>query len=108
MADTNTIKTPEMYDEFVTQLIAEKGIADVPNEVMEQLKEDLLTRLNDYFNTRVIAVMNDEQLTGFNDLLDKKPTSEEIQQYVATVIPDQSEFIAGTLLEFRRVYLGLS
>lgn len=95
-------------DQYIDRLIEEKGFPDLTPEVRAQIKSDLTTRLNDTINAKVIAALSDEDLTGFEKLIDADAPQEDVQKYIETKIPDSTSFLAGVLLEFRKNYLGIT
>jgi len=104
---TQTGKQKDALGEFIERLIEEKGFPDLTIEVKEVLKKDLLRRLNDFIAARVIGTLSDEDVITFDQMIKEKKSEEEIQQFVATHIPDFVKFLTDVLLEFRGVYLGL-
>lgn len=107
-SDVSDTQIPDVtFGDFVDRMMLEKEYPPLDDAVMAQIKEDLLDRLDDYINARIIAAMTDEQAQEFNTLLKGDPTKDEVQQFIAQCIPDGAEFISLTLLEFRREYLGL-
>jgi hypothetical protein len=94
--------------EFIDSLIAEKGFPDLTAEVREVLKKDLLKRLNDFIAARVIAILSDDDVITFDQMLKEKKSEEEMQKFVAIHIPNFVNFLTDALLEFRGIYLGLA
>jgi len=92
---------------FIDQLIQDKGYPDLTDEVREQMKHDLINRLDDFIMARVIAALSDEDVLKFEALLKEKKSEEEIQKFVVDHISDLNTFLTNALLEYRGVYLGL-
>ena len=95
-------------DEFVDRLLDEKNLPDLPEAVVKEMRQDLVKRLNDTLNAKVIAAMSDEQVEKFNQMMDADASDEEVQKYVESTIDEPENFVAGVMLEFRRSYLGLA
>lgn len=95
-------------EEFVDRLLEEKKLPDLPEAVIGEMRQDLVKRLNDTINAKVIAAMDDEQVEKFNQMLKDNAPDEEIQKYVESTLDEPENFIAGVMLEFRRSYLGLA
>ena len=104
MPDDSTV--PSLSD-FAEILIKEKSFTHLTPGIHDQIKEDILTRVNDYLIVKLIAKMNDAQVAEFNKLLETKPTDEQIQEYVASVIPDATTVVGDLLFSFRKSYLGI-
>src|SRR3989344_7547847 len=92
--------------DFVDKLIEEKGFPDLLPEVKDQLKQDIMTRLDDFIAARVIAALSDEDVITFENMLKEEKPENEIQDFVSTHVPDFTTFLTNVLLEFRGVYLG--
>ncbi len=107
--DTTTAPSTliEPLDAYVDRLIVEKNFPDLTDEVRAQVKKDLLDRLNDTINAKVIAALSDSDLAGFEKLLDANAPQEEIQKYIESKVPDSTTFLANVLLDFRKTYLGI-
>ncbi|QQG43284.1 MAG: hypothetical protein HYW45_03715 [Candidatus Daviesbacteria bacterium] len=97
----------QAVSEFVDKLIEEKSFPDLTEEVKAEIKKDILVRLDDFISARIIAKLSDEDVQTFNDLLKENKSPEEVQQFISTHVPDFTNFLTSTLLEFREVYLGL-
>lgn len=99
--------TPQQgLDAFADSLIKEKGFPDITPEVREELKKDLLTRLDDFLTARIVAGLSDEDVMTFDKMLQENKGEEEMQQFVSSHIPNFTDFVTQAMLEFRGVYLG--
>lgn len=92
--------------QFVDKLIEEKGFLDLTPEVREELKKDLLLRIDSFIAARVIAALSDTDVLTFEQMLKDKKPQEEVQKFVESHVPDYMNFLTNVLLEFRGVYLG--
>lgn len=92
---------------FVDMLIEEKGFPDMTPEVKDQLRRDLLRKLDDYIAAKIISSLSDEDVNIFHQMLKEGRSSEEMQRFTTTHIENFSDFLTNTLLMFRGVYLGL-
>ena len=43
---------------FVTQLIKDKGFLDITPEVQEEIKRDIMTRLDDFISSNLISKLS--------------------------------------------------
>ncbi|OGM21000.1 hypothetical protein A2714_03030 [Candidatus Woesebacteria bacterium RIFCSPHIGHO2_01_FULL_38_9] len=109
MQDTGNTQTTVQTDinDFIERLILEKGFPAMSDEVRAQVKKDLLERLNDTVNAKIIAALDNKSIEEFSSLLDKNPSNEEIQNFIHENVPNAANFMANVLLEFRKTYLGL-
>lgn len=92
---------------FINKLLDERGFKDLTPEVREELVKDMSKRLDDFIAARTIGAFTDEDVLKFEQLLKEGKSQEEIQKFSATHIPNYTDFLTNTLLEFRGVYLGL-
>jgi hypothetical protein len=92
---------------FVDKLVAEKQITDVSEEVLAQMKEDLLSRVEDRINAELIAVLSPEQMAEFDKIMDSGDQG-QMQDYLKQAIPDLETVVASALIKFRATYLGIN
>lgn len=92
---------------FVDKLIEEKGFPDLTDDVRGEIKQDLLTRLDNFITARIIARLSDADVVEFESMLKDGKSETEIQEFAIGHIPDATNFLANTLLEFKAVYLGI-
>lgn len=91
--------------EFVDKLIEDKGFNEQDPEVLDQMKKDLLDRVENRINAMILSNLNPEKLADFEKVLDSG-SEEEIQNFVKRDIPDIDEKVASELLTFKNIYLG--
>lgn len=92
-------------EEFVDQLIKDKGFDEKDPEVLAQIKSDLMDRLENRINALVVSELEEDKLEAFNTVLDSG-SEEEMVNFVKANVPDLDEKVAGELLAFRNMYLG--
>lgn len=97
----------QAYETYIEQLIEERGFPDLTAEVKEELKKDLVNRLDSFIGAKVIATLSDEDVLKFEQLLKDGKSREEIQKFTVEHVPDFTTFLTNVLMEFRMVYLGL-
>lgn len=92
---------------FVSRLVEEKKFpTSLEKEVVDQIKADLLVRVEARMNAVLISNMSPENLEEFNKLLDNNATDEEVQKFCADAIPDLQQIIASELMVFKQKYLS--
>ena len=92
---------------FVDRLVEEKKYPDdLEKEVVDQIKADLLSRVEDRVNAVIISNLSEEKLGEFNKLLDDNISDEDMQKFCASNIPNLSQLIASELIVFRQSYLS--
>lgn len=99
--------TQYTLDEFIETLIREKNYQTLTTAMHDELKKDLLDRVQDFLIAKTIARLTDEQANELSALLDTNPEGTTLQQFIAKCIPDAETFIGETLFKFRQTYLGL-
>lgn len=92
---------------FVDRLVEEKKYpADLEKEVIDQIKADLLSRVEDRVNMVIIGNLSEEKLGEFNKLLDSNVSDEDMQKFCADNIPGLPQLIASELIVFKETYLS--
>ena len=92
-------------EDFVDQLIAEKGLDSEDSEIKAQIKEDLLERIETRLNAFVLSNLQENDLEEFEKVLDEG-SPEKTQEFIHAHITDFDEKAAAELLTFKAVYLG--
>ncbi len=90
---------------FVDRLREEKGLEGLDDEVLTEVRVDLLSRVEDRINAAILTHMPEEVMPAFDALLDSGDES-EIKKFCANHITDFDDVIAAELLAFRETYLG--
>lgn len=92
---------------FVDRLIEEKKLpSDLEKEVVDQIKSDLLSRVEDRVNAVIISNLSEDKLEEFNKILDSDISDEEMQKFCADNIPDLPQLLASELIVFKQTYLS--
>jgi hypothetical protein len=90
---------------YIDRLIEEKGFSDKDPEIVNQIKADLQSRLEDRINAMILANLPADGIEDFEKVLDADD-EDAISAYVARQIPDFDEKVATELLVFRTMYLA--
>lgn len=104
MKQKSLVGTPTLED-FVEELVAQKDFGTVTNEVMGQIKEDLLDRVDSHINVAILNALPSSKLAEFQTLLDKEDF-EKIKGFVERHIPNLQEVLTAALQNFALIYLG--
>lgn len=96
----------EILQTFAGKLLEEKQLQDVDPEVVDQLKADLVNRLEDRLNMVILKNMPEEKISEFEVLLNNG-SEVALQEFCQTNIPDLQNVLATELMAFRKTYLGL-
>lgn len=107
LAKGATVGENESVLAYIEKLIDEKKYPDLMPEAREEMKKDLIVRLDDFIASRIIAGLSDEDVVQFEQMLKNNTPEEQIQQFVSTHIEDFSAFLTNIFLEFRALYLGI-
>ena len=92
-------------EKFVGELVAQKGFSEKDPEILEQIKLDLLDRVEDSINAMIMSNLPPEKLDEFEKKLDTG-SDEEIQSFVQKQIPDLKDRVAFELVSFKTMYLS--
>lgn len=100
----NNAYSPSLTD-YVNKLLEEKGFKDAEPGIMDELRADLLDRVQTTINLCLVKNLPIEKLEEANALLDEDD-DEKVQAFFAQHIPNISQVIAAELIAFRGTYLG--
>ncbi len=96
----------DALSKFINDIIDAKNFKTLDGDVRQQLEKDLKNRLLDQIDRAVLGALPENKIDGFNELLDRDASKQEIQQYVATSGVDTKKITLETMLRFRSLYLG--
>ena len=96
----------DALSKFINDIIDAKNFKTLNGDVRQQLEKDLKNRLLDQIDRAVLGALPENKIDGFNELLDRDASKQEIQQYVATSGVDTKKITLETMLRFRSLYLG--
>lgn len=96
----------DAISKFISDIIDAKGYKTLDSDVRRQLEQDLKNRLLDQIDRAVLGALPENKIDGFNDLLDRGASQQEVQQYIATSGVDTKKITLETMLRFRSLYLG--
>lgn len=92
--------------EFISNIIGEKGLSVSSEEVKEQLIEDMTHRLLDLIDREVISAMSEPNVDKLNQMLDEGASTDVVQSFIASVVPNMQQIVAQTTIRFRKAYLN--
>ncbi len=101
--------TATSLDTFLTDLIQEKHGSPLADDLKEKMLQDLKPRLTQWITLKAmteIAQASSADITKLQEMVEKKASSESIQEFIQTKIPDFTPFLTRTLIAFRQTYLG--
>ena len=93
-------KETSSLEQFVDRLVEEKDFKGLREPVIQQIKKDLLSRVENIINAMILQKMPAEKLNDFEKLLDSKAGEKKIQSFCQKNILDLDQEIASTLLRF--------
>lgn len=106
MANLNALTDSEALDQFVNQLIIDKRFEPLEEDVVNQIKIDLKSKLEDTINAEILANFPPERIGDLNMMLDNNDIVGS-QKLIAELIPQVTNLITATLVNFRKTYLNL-
>lgn len=105
--ELNNLSEDQLLDMFVEQLIAEKDLGDLDDEVKAEIHNDLKERVLFQVNRAVIAELPDAELDELNKSIDDNSiNAEKMAELVKRAGINTDEIVQKTMLEFREVYLN--
>ncbi len=94
-------------DKFINQILDEKQLSGVNDEVRVQLVADLKERLTDQINRALIEAIPEQKIDELNNLLDDDSvTDEQIHKFITDSGVDDKKVALETMLRFGELYLG--
>ncbi len=92
---------------FVDKLVDEKKLPEgLDGEVIDQIKADLFSQVENRINALIISNLSPEKLEEFNKLLDQDISDEEMHKFCEENIPMLDQKIASELIVFKQTYLS--
>lgn len=97
----------ENLETFVDKLLEEKKeFKDLDPETINQIKSDLLGRVENRINATIVSNLPAGKIDEFNKLLESEKSDQEVQTFAEKNIPDLAQLIATELIVFRQTYLS--
>ncbi len=93
-------------EQFVENLLVERGLASVDEAVLAELRADLLTRIGERLNAEMVALLETDKVEELNDLLDADAEPDIVREFFVSNVPNYQEVLARTLMDFRTSYLS--
>jgi len=97
----------DALSKFINDIIDAKNFKTLDGDVRRQLEQDLKNRLLDQIDRAVLGALPENKIDGFNDLLDRNASQQEVQRYIANSGVDTKKITLETMLRFRSLYLGV-
>lgn len=96
----------DALSKFINDIIDAKNFKTLDGDVRQQLEQDLKNKLLGQIDRAVLGALPENKIDGFNDLLDRNASQQEVQQYIANSGVDTKKITLETMLRFRSLYLG--
>lgn len=104
--DDSDASVDELMDQFLRQMLIEKGVDDVSEEVFNQIVGDLKERLIFYINRAIIAELPAEQRIKLDNSLEGgTATAESINALVDESGLNTEPIIQQVMIDFKEKYL---
>ena len=97
----------QSVDDFIENLLNERGITEVEPDVRAELKEDMKNRLMDQINKAAIMQLSEEKAAELAEKInDPDFTNEKMTEFMQNSGVNLTEVALDTMLRFRNFYLG--
>ena len=94
------------YTQFIDELIKRRDFPDgLMSGAREEVKRELMERLDYFLMDHLIDALSDEDAAVFVNMLEKKKSMEEIQQFPKEPMDNYRPFIRSTFQKFATDYL---
>ncbi len=90
---------------YVDDLVRDRKDPTVNDQNIKLVKAALLQEVNNDINLQMIKLLSDMDKVKLDELLDKNPSDDELNQFFMDKIPNLEQEIAAVLLNFRAAYL---
>ncbi|MEK7529675.1 MAG: DUF5663 domain-containing protein [Patescibacteria group bacterium] len=99
---------PQTLDAFVDKLIDEKGLSSMADDVLVQMKADLLSRVEDRVNAEMLEALPSDRAEAFEVVLNEESSSsDDVAAFLKGNVSNFDEVLANALMGFRHTYLNL-
>lgn len=95
----------DQLDTFITEIIDEKNLPGLTDDVKQSLLEDLKTQLLDRVDHALLEKLTDEQLDEFTEQVAQSTDETFAERYLTEHGVDIEKVTARTMLIFRDLYL---
>lgn len=94
-------------DDFIENLLTEKGITDIEPDIKADLKNDMKKRLLDQIDKAAVMQLSEEKAAELTKLVgDPDFTNEKMTEFMQKSSVNLTEVALDTMLKFRNFYLG--
>ena len=97
----------QSVDEFISQLLNDKGITDLDPETEADLKNEMKTRLEEQINKAAVMQLSEEKAAELAKMVDEPDfTNEKLTEFMQNSGVNLTQVALDTMLKFRSFYLG--
>ena len=97
----------ESVDQFIEQLIIDKGVSDIEPEILAEMKAEMKQKLLDQIDRAAVMKLSEEKATELAAKVDDPEfTNEKMTEFMANSGVDLTQVALETMLKFRTFYLG--
>ncbi|MFV0485001.1 MAG: hypothetical protein ACK5MU_02100 [Candidatus Saccharimonadales bacterium] len=94
-------------EQFIDQLITDKGVSGLTDEVRTELRADLTQRLVDQIDRAVINALPEDKAIELSEKLDDDNFGDDqVNDFIRDSGVDVQKISLETMLRFRELYLG--
>jgi len=95
----------DQLDTFITEIIEEKNLPGLTDEVRLSLIEDMKSQLFDQVDRALLEELTDDQLDAFNERMEQDTSETAPHDFLVEHGVDIEKVTARTMLQFRDLYL---
>ena len=97
----------ESVDQFIEQLIKDKGVSDIDPEILTEMKADMKQKLLDQIDRAAVMKLSEEKAAELAEKVDDPEfTNEKMVEFMTNSGVDLTQVALETMLKFRTFYLG--
>jgi len=95
----------ETMSQFVDELMKHKDFSNLEQYVLDQMKLDIMTRLENRINAAILSNIPADKLEEFDKLLNSG-SDEELQNFIKINVKNLEQMLAVELVNFQKLYLS--
>ncbi len=95
----------EELDKFINQILDQKKLPNLSEEVRAQLVSDMGERLIDQVDRAIINALPEDKIDELNNLIESGADEPTLQKYIAESGVDIKDITIKTMLLFRDLYI---
>ncbi len=99
------ILNPPLYA-FLDSCLFDKGIKDVPENLKEQMIQDLSVRLEQWLMQSVFMHLPENAAPELEKLMEEESSKQQVMEFLQTRVPNVNQIFEQEMVKFKQAYIG--